>query len=197
MSTYGKRQDSIRQYTRPKKRYTYERITFDQYINYTKHPGNRRDSVVKRSSFIPYTLINGERYWILGSFWDYPRQILTDFGGSCQYDEQRKINLTPFGCATKELHEESKGVLTRPILAEFGDAPIEIYRGQAGRDIVYFVVIPLPLLETQRLIATINSTDYSQERLGPVDLYSESDILTKKYLTSKYLTDFVDYYGKM
>ena len=40
------------------------------------------------------------------------------------------------------------------------------------------------------------SKEYSKERLGPVDLYSESDILNKKYLTSNFLTDFVEYLRK-
>lgn len=197
MNGYGKRQESVKKYTKPKKRYKYQQIPFDEYMNYMDFWGNRGDALVKRSSFIPYTVQNGERVWILGSFWDYPRQILTDFGGSCQYENNKKINLTPLGCATKELHEESKGLLTRPILTNFGEIPLdkyEIYRGIAGREIVYFVLVPLNPNESEKLITKINQKDYSKERLGPVDFYTENDILSKRYLTTNYLTDFVDYY---
>ena len=192
MSSYYQRQELIKRYTKPKKRYDYRRIIFDEYMNYDKQP----DTVVRRSSYIPYTVINGEKYWLLGSFWDYPRQILTDFGGSCQYEGNKRINLSPFGCATKELHEESKGLLTRPVLAQIALANPDIYLGRKAKELVYFVFVPLTLEDAQILIGEINSKEYSKERLGPVDLYAESDILNRKYLTSNFLTDFVDYLRK-
>jgi hypothetical protein len=186
MSTYDQRRQLIRKYTKPNRRYNYKIVSFNDYMSYD-------GSTVRRSSFIPYTFINGERYWLLGSFWDYPRQILTDFGGSCQYEDKKRLNLSPFGCAIKELHEEGKGLLTKPVLAQIALDDSITYLGQKNNERIYFTMVPLSLEEAKNLIIDINNKDYSKERLGPVDLYSESDLLSKKYLTSNFLTDFVDY----
>src|SRR5680860_487002 len=101
-------------YTIPRVRYRYERVSWEIFLD------NTYDTYkTVRSSFIPYTVINDEYYWLLGSFFDYPRDILADFGGSCiVFDppvkylqkgaRQMRNYQHAFGCAMLELNEESK-----------------------------------------------------------------------------------------
>ena len=92
------------QFTVPKVKYEYKIVPWEVFLDNT-YTGYK--SV--RSSFIPYVFINNEKYWLLGSFHDFPKDILMDFGGSCilwdpprQYAQgkhQEKHYQHQFGCA--------------------------------------------------------------------------------------------------
>jgi len=194
-----------KKYTLPRKRYQYSTITWNEYMS-NKYDG--LDTV--RSSFIPYVIDGGKKYWILGSFHDYPNDILTDFGGSCKlFDpprqflkrgEQQHINFQhQFGCAMLEVNEESKGLLSQPILKSLGTnntKDFKIYKGvhRRDREKLYFFFISLELDEMVNTVDSINkSPSITKEKFGPVDFYEESDILERKFRTSRNLTDFLDY----
>ena len=77
---YESIEDKIDFYTRPQYEndfYEYEISDWNSYMEDSVYP---KYSTV-RSSFIPYTVIYNEKYWVLGSFQDFPNEILADFGG--------------------------------------------------------------------------------------------------------------------
>ena len=191
-------------FTFPKTRYRYEPVPWEVFMDntYTTYK-------TVRSSFIPYVMQDDQRYWILGSFYDFPRDILMDFGGSCiVYDPPRKF-LCPgqrqmrnyqhqFGCAMLELNEESKGLLVKPILRSLGANPVTVYRGIDDRykEFVWFVMVQLNYEEVKDIGSRFAEAPYiTGEKLGPIDFYNELDILDPngKYRTSRNLTDFVNY----
>ena len=183
----------IIKYTQPKIKYEYSTITWDDYMR-NKYDGYK----TIRSSIIPIASINDKTHWLLGSFHDYPRYICMDFGGSCIIEEGREINRQfPFGCAINELHEESKGLLTQVILKNIGITDpnqLHIYVGKARRPEtkVFFFFVPVDYEEIKSIIDIFNSTPDIDEKLGPIDFYSEEDIFTSKILTTHHLTDFID-----
>lgn len=193
------KQRKIESYTIPKKTYNYSNATWDDYIS-NKWDGYR----TIRSSIIPITVIDGKTYWILGSFHDYPRYILTDFGGNCVLQEGKETNRqTAFGCAILEVHEESKGLLTQMILRNIGlieKQTMEIYIGKINNsrrgqdDKVYFFFVPVNYEEIKQVIETFNSTSDISEKFGPLDFYEEEVLLSKtekQFLTSFNLTDLI------
>lgn len=187
----------IKRYTQPKKRFKYNRISWDSYIR-DEYDGYQTE----RSSFIPVTRINYQTYWLLGSFHDYPKEICMDFGGSCLLRQGKERNRqSPFGCAISELHEESKGLLTQNILKNIGILKKDSFHIYVGKDSlskikVFFFFIPFDYNETKNLINTFNTTPDVKEKLGPMDIYLEKDILNQKCLTTNYLTDFVNFLKK-
>ena len=204
--TSARRKESAEErYTIPRKKYDYKKVSWDEYMS------NTYDGLVTiRSSFIPYSVKNGKTYWLLGSFHDYPRDILADFGGSCiiydppmQYlrkgENQIKNYQHQFGCAMLEVFEESKGFLTQPILKSLGENDKNkfiIYKGENRRDRekIYFFFVPLNYNEIDNMLNTINTTRSStKERFGPIDFYLESEMYSRKYRTSRNLTDFLDW----
>ena len=161
-----------------------------------------------RSSFIPYVTINNERYWVLGSFHDFPKDILMDFGGTCiiwdppkkllsRGQQQKSHYQHQFGCAILELQEESKGLLVKPVLKSLGTQPIDVFLGTNDfhKEYVWFVMVPLDYQEVKNIVNIFDKTvDVNKaEKLGPMGIYKESDILNKKFRTSRNLTDFVNY----
>ena len=193
-------------YTTPKVRYRYELTNWNDYMA-NKYDGYRNI----RSSFIPVTTINDETYWLLGSFWDYPNDILADFGGSCKMWEppaikgkpvpksQERNRQAPFGCAMIELHEESKGLLDQPILRSLGILDkngFQIYQGKDDRrkEKVYFMFIPLNYEEVKD-IPTIFETlpNPETEKFGPLGFYKETDILQNKFRPTRNLQDFINF----
>lgn len=190
-------------YTIPRSTYRYEQVSWEVFMDNT-YDGYK--SV--RSSFIPYVIANGEYYWLLGSFYDFPRDILTDFGGSCIiFDPPKKYHQMggkqfrhyqhAFGCAMLELNEESKGLLVKPVLASLGTNQITVYRGTNDKykEYVWFIMVPLDYQIVKPIMDRfIHTPDISiDEKLGPLDLYRVSDILSGKHRTSRNLTDFVNY----
>ena len=200
------RQQRIKKYTEPKIRYRYRRMSWDNYIS-DEYTGYR----TVRSSIIPVTTINGETYWLLGSFWDFPKEILTDIGGACKMWEPKAIKGQPpprkqernrksnFGCAIIELYEESKGLLVKPVLKFLGSLDnddIYIYEGidYKQKERVIFIFVPLDYNEIRFIPEQfISLPDPIYEKLGPIDFYAEEDILAKRYYTSRNLTDFVNF----
>lgn len=182
-------------YTIPKIRYEYDEVSLETFM------GNKYDGFITvRSSIIPYVIVNDEIYWILGSFHDYPRDILMDFGGRCLISSQheRKNYQHQFGCAMLELNEESKGLLVKPVLASMGTNEIFIYRGRDNyhKEYVWFVMVQLDYDEVKPLVDRFESTLYVHEgeKLGPLGFYKESDIISNNHRTSSNLTDFINYY---
>ena len=183
----------IKLYTSPKKNFDYQMISWDQYIR------NEIDGYMVRSSIIPVTSIRGRTYWLLGSFHDYPREIVADFGGNCFIKEGSAATETPFGCAIRELNEESKGLLTQVILKNIGlldSKSFHIYLGKFRKQRVVFFFVPFVMGEVENIIKQFNEMPDIDEKLGPLDLYLEMDIFDQKYLTSNYLTDFVNFLKK-
>ena len=197
------------QYTVPRIRYNYERVSWETYMQ------NKYDGYLTvRSAFIPYVIIDNERYWLLGSFHDYPGDILMDFGGNCivwdpprsqlKRNQRQKRNYQhQFGCAVLELNEESKGLLVKPVLSSLGNPynqdNILIYRGTSHhkKEHVWFVMVPINYEEAMNVIQifpTIKLLNY--EKLGPLGIYRERDILAKYHRTSRNLTDFVDFFSE-
>lgn len=200
------REDQIRAYTTPKIRYNYRKLSWDDYIS-NRYNGYRTE----RSSIIPVTRIGEEIHWLLGSFWDFPKEILSDFGGNCRTWEppakkgqprprdQERNRQAPLSCSTIELWEESKGLLVKPVLKALGSLPnndIYIYEGLDGRkkERVIFMLLFINYDEISNIpyeFETIKDNRF--ERLGPLDFYKEEDLLRGKYLTSRNLTDFINF----
>lgn len=194
------------QYTIPKVKYTYRPVEWEVFL------ANIYDGYkTVRSSFIPYVVIGEERYWLLGSFHDFPRDILMDFGGSCIiWDPPKKIARRrsiqqkayfqhQFGCAMLELNEESKGLLVQPVLRSLGTVKPDVYRGTNTnrKEYVWFVMVQLNYKEIANIEAEFEGAPLvlKGEKLGPLGFYKESDILRPDgpYRTTRNLTDLVNY----
>ena len=191
-------------YTIPRVRYKYKPVSWEVFMS-NIYDGYK----TVRSSFIPYIIKNNEKYWILGSFHDFPKDILMDFGGSCiiwdppkksRHRERRRYYQHQFGCAMLELNEESKGLLVKPVLRSLGEKTPIIYRGTDfnRKEDVWFVMVKLDYDDLKGIGKEFDEAPYvlKGEKLGPVDFYRESDIIDPdgKYRTSRNLTDFIDYY---
>ncbi len=193
-------------YTEPKIKYKYRRMNWGEYIS-DDYKGYR----TIRSSIIPVTTIKDKTYWLLGSFWDFPKEILTDMGGMCKMwdpkgikgqrppKDQEKNRKSNFGCAIIELHEESKGLLVKPVLRSLGsldNKDIYIFEGidYNAKERVIFIFAPLKYDEIKDFPEIfLELEDSIYEKLGPIDFYLEQDILDKQVKTSRNLTDFVNY----
>ena len=191
-------------YTTPKVNYEYQTVSWEEFMadRYTGYKS-------VRSSFIPTVIKDGERHWLLGSFHDFPNEILMDFGGSCvKWDPPRKYsqgqnqskNLQhQFGCAMLELNEESKGLLVQPVLHSLGTVKPVVYRGtdRNRSEYVWFVLVQLPYEKVVNIPAEFLVAPYVHEgeELGPLGFYKESDILGANFQhrTSQNLTDFINY----
>ena len=190
------------EHTVPRFTYQYEQVSWEVFMDNT-YDGYK----TVRASFIPYVKHQEEEYWLLGSFYDFPRDILTDFGGSCiifdpppQYlkpgGKQFRYYQHAFGCAVLELNEESKGLLVKPILAALGTQEIIVFRGTDNKrkEYIWFILIPLDYAILRSVIDKFESTiNITEEKLGPLDLYKLSDIINRKFRTSRNLTDFVNF----
>lgn len=188
-------------FTIPKINYKYSPVSWELFLN------NIYDGYTTvRSSFIPYVVIDNEKHWLLGSFHDFPRDILMDFGGSCiiysqgknyQYSQGKNYQ-HQFGCAMLELNEESKGVLVQPVLKSLGEKKPIIYRGvnTKVKEYVWFIMVELNYNMVKDIPIKFLKAPYvlKGEKLGPLDFYKESDIVSK-YRTSRNLTDFMRYYN--
>ena len=188
--------------TVPRFTYQYQQVSWEVFMDNT-YDGYK----TVRASFIPYVTHNKEEYWLLGSFYDYPKDILTDFGGNCiifdpptKYlqpgDRQFRYYQHAFGCAVLELNEESKGLLVKPVLASLGTHEITVYRGtdDKRKEYVWFLMVPLDYTTIRLIIDKFEFTSQiTDEKLGPLDLYRLSDIINRKFRTSRNLTDFVNF----
>lgn len=188
------------EYTIPKVKYTYEKVSWETFMN-----NNYNGYKTIRSSFIPYIMINDESYWILGSFVDFPNDILTDFGGSCivydppikylrKHEKQTRNYQHSFGCAMLELNEESKGLLVKPVLKSLPRDDTLIYRGvdRQRKEYVWFVFVNVDYEEAKLAIANFDrAPDVVIEKFGPINFYRGKDVIEGKHRTSRNLTDFI------
>lgn len=177
--------------------YQYQTATWNEYMLDLPRP--YYTSI--RSSFIPYTIINHEKYWLLGSFQDFPREVLADFGGKCiikskgrKYTDLQK----PFGCAMLEVHEESKGLLDRAIMKSLANYQPEIYLGvnHEYKAKVWFIQLYIEPVEAQYVVNNFRqASKVVSENFGPMDLYLYQDVLMAKdgIVTTHNLTDFLNY----
>ncbi len=204
LTTEPKEQRPGDNYTRPKVKYEYRNVTWEEFIS-DRYTGYK--SV--RSSFIPIVIIDEERHWLLGSFHDFPNDILMDFGGSCiKWDPPRKYahgrtqskNFQhQFGCAMLELNEESKGLLVQPVLHSLGTNKPVVYRGtnRDRKEYVWFVLVQLPYEKVTNIPHEFEVSPYvhEEEKLGPLGFYKEREILGKNFQhrTAQNLTDFINY----
>ena len=198
-------QRNIDNWTIPRVKYEYEIVPWEVFLDNT-YTGYK--SV--RSSFIPYVTIDNKKYWLLGSFHDYPRDILMDFGGSCviwdpprehaQGKHQQQHYQHQFGCAMLELNEESKGLLVQPVLRSLGTVKPVVYRGtdHRNKEYVWFVMVPLPYEVIKNIPAEFETAPYvlKTEKLGPLGFYQESKLLNNNYRSARNLTDFINYLSK-
>lgn len=184
-------QAEINWYTDPatrKRQYEYQRIypgDYDKVLNSTD---------IQRASYIPYIVMNGERFWLLGSFHDFPH-IKTDFGGTCE----KKYRETTYECANRELAEETRGVLLEPLKQTFEEEGGIVYLGQTKKESVLFILVDItnhisriedmPLLRYKIDIAPPIGT----EKYGPLGLYTERALVAGDILTAYNLTDFLTY----
>lgn len=195
--------DDGSEYTQPKTEYYYEKVPWEAFLDNT-YTGYK----TIRSSFIPFVKRNGKCYWVLGSFHDYPKDILTDFGGSCihwdpprQYiqkgQKQMRNYQHQFGGAMVELYEESKGLLVQPVLGSLAKNKPKVFRGtdDIKKEYVWFVMVELDYENIKNIGKQFQKTPYvsEDEEFGPIDFYEESHILTGKYRSSRNLNDFINF----
>lgn len=195
----------------PSVNFNYQFINMESMLDYNKYCLKNEYKLV-RSSIIPFVKINGENYWLLGSFHDYKdpnNLILADFGGKCEkIDEKQKNILTleledekiyyfscqALNCALRELNEESRGVLTEIVNEEIQNSKnIVLFEGThyKKKEMVTFLFMFLDYEKVKDVPNKFNLVPKKGEKLGGLNFYRQSDILNKKYRTSKNLTDLI------
>ena len=205
----GRKMTKVEDYTIPITKYKYRKLSWDDYMS-NRYNGYR----TVRSSIIPVTYSEEKNLWLLGSFHDYPKDILADFGGSCvmwepparkgeSVSRQEKNRQSPFGCVMIEIYEESKGLLVKPILKALGSFQnkfINIWEGldYKRKERVIFTFVPVNYDELLGIPYKFSKlSDNSYEKLGPLDFYSEDDIFNRKWKLTRNLSDFVDFLNKL
>lgn len=190
----------IRWYTDPTFRPKNNILRYRKLQNPEKYINNRSEKL-SRASYIPYIKDEeGEKYWLLGSFHDFP-EIKVDFGGQCERFE------TALDCATRELGEETHQILTPDIISIIvGDGKYDVYRGYNTSGVVkIFIMLDITdrlddLDEVQRRIDIATPAD-EREKFGPLGFYQERELFkgldhknNTKIYTSLALTDFIRNY---
>lgn len=198
----AQREKKIIHYTTPRQSFVYKRIPFEDYMSKSKD-----DYATTRSGIIPLVAYNGITYWLLGSFHDYPGEILMDFGGGTVIEEKIKGKWEanrqyPFGAAMLELEEESRGVLTLPVMkglgAYKGKTNIIVYEGKdpSRKEKVYFLIVPIDPVDGLAAPEKFNQAPSRGENFGPMGLYPEIEVIDGKYKTTHVLTGFLEYMKK-
>lgn len=198
---FPNKDSQIKWYTDP-----YYRITpFDKYNRNFYHYKKacpkeiyRRYEKLQRASIIPYIKYKGLKYWLLGSFNDYP-EVKTDFGGKC--DQENTANM----CSIRELSEETRGVLSGPIEEAIKDGLSIVYRGRnIDNRYTFFILVDvsnrldaLNKIQTNIEKAAIN--DPKGEEFGPIGFYRDTELFKgtdhksgEKIYTTFALTDFIN-----
>lgn len=198
----GKRKGSpsnLRKWTIPEVNYVYRELPYTGINgNYGENDKSQKDYKMLRSSIIPIINMDGENYWLLGSFHDYVGigdPILTDFGG-----RKEKKTETPLDCALRELKEESKGLLTEPVLKALSykgnDRKVTVFEGRddENKQKIYFFIVVLNYNDVKDIPKRFEKVPYlTKEKLGPINFYPQNSIRSRGLRTSKNLTDFVSY----
>ena len=146
-------------------------------------------SKLKRASYIPYIRFNNDMFLLLGSFIDFP-QIKVDFGGKCTYklpDGTMRKDKNPYQCATRELNEETHGVLVDPVIFALNRDRATVYKGvNRFGDINFFILIEMTghLKQLDEVQDRINYnklydpvlSDSPDEEFGPLGFHRVSEI---------------------
>lgn len=180
------------------------------------------DENVRRSSFVPYIIHEGKRWWLLGSFHDIP-EIKTDFGGACEQTENGIED--PVVCALRETREETIGTLNTYIHDALLQGNYTIYKGKnvsnnkKYRNRVQFITVVnvtknnnygLALddiykirfeitMKTKELRKSQDDKLELDQKFGFLNFYKEADIIRGKdsrnnepIWTTLYLADFIN-----
>jgi len=202
-------------WTLPTIRYKYKQLKKEEYYKLLREDEEERKEKknikVVRASFLPmvrmYRNENGrekmENYYFLGNFHDYEdtdMPILADFGGKCENKDRNFLE-----CAKRELGEESKHLLDDVINEElklFDEDfdRIEVYEGREEKSdemVIFFVL----LLEKdydffEKINIEFKELPRGKEFFGAPALYKQKDVKSRKYRTSKNLTDFVSFLNR-
>jgi hypothetical protein len=193
----------------PSKNFDYKISNMNNMLDYDKYCSKNNGKIV-RSSIIPFVKINGENYWLLGSFQDYTdpnNLILADFGGSCEKQDETKINplgfkkealyfsCKAFNCAFRELKEESRNVLTEIVKENIQDFNnVIVFEGTHYKrnEKIFFMFLFLDYDKVKDVPEKFKNTkETGEEKLGNLEFYKQKDIFSRKYRTSKNLTDLV------
>ena len=175
----------------PQYRYKYKEVSWEDYCE---------DKNVWRSGVIPVVKIDGFNYWLLGSFHDYENTnnpILSDFGGACE--EKDKGRCTAYSCARREMLEETKNLLPGLVHAAISRGDVAILKGENldFKESIYFIFVELEYEDVKDISEQFKNKEWPKENFGNLGFYSQKDIKSGKYRTSKNLTDFLDYLGKV
>ena len=176
--------------------YRYKRVSPDEIYKFQPK--------VRRSSYIPYIVDKSEIYWLLGSFIDFP-EIKVDFGGKCN---EKK----PYDCSTRELKEETHGVLVKPIHQALKDNRATVFKGTNKKGATTFFIMvnmtdhldELDEIQKEINIASVYKPVVTDEDFGPLGFYNEKDIYKgvdrktgKNIYTAFTLTDFISKFRLM
>ncbi len=187
-------------WTLPSISYDYSEVSLESVIKMKSS-----ENIIYRSSFIPVTIINGEYYWLLGSFHDYPDNILSDFGGKYEKYDKNIIE-----CASRELNEESLGVLSSYVSDAIKNPKnLAIFKGtnEKTKTELYFTFVYIAYknikdvpknfeIKQKRKIEEDKHEKKSSEKFGNMNFYKQSDIHNFNYMLSKNLTDLILFFNK-
>jgi len=173
----------------PQDNYKYKEVPWNEYCN---------DKNLFRSGVIPIVKINGLNYWLLANFHDYEgtdNPILSDFGGRCE-DRDRNGICPAADCMLRELHEESKSLLTQKVKKSMEQGNLAILKGEnyyRREPNIYFVFVELDYEKVKNINEEFKAKPWPKENFGSLGFYRQKDVKSGKYRTSKNLTDLLDY----
>lgn len=179
-------------------KYNEIKITEDNFSDYCNTDPKYK---LIRSSIIPIVKIDGENYWMMGSFHDYENTnnpILTDFAGSCEKKDLKNI-CPALHCAFRELSEETKGLLDEIIQKAMSEVKnVACFQGvnEKKKEKLFFMFVSLDydtVKDIPDLFLKTDRLDHNGENLGKIGFYKQTDIKKYKYRTAKNLTDFIGY----
>ena len=177
----------------------WEIASFDDFIM-----PDPKKNITTRSGCIPYTIMEHEAYWLLGSFPD-DQKTLTDFGGSCgvlgsvepTLRKPPRVNYQlPLGCVLQEIAEESRLLLVRPILKSLGTREPIVYLGKKGhysniKSQIWMLFVYIEPEEASDFILNFEpEVPDADEKFGPVNLYRAQDVIDGKYKVSPNIEEF-------
>lgn len=177
----------------PQDNYKYNEVSWDTYC---------KDKNVLRSGVIPIVKIDGLNYWLLGNFHDYEETdmpILSDFGGRCEEKDVKGI-CPAADCMLRELHEETKGLLSYKVKESMEQGNLAVLKGTnyyRGPN-VYFVFVELDYEDVRNISEEFKKKPWESEsgkteNFGSLGFYRQKDVKSGRYRTSKNLTDLLDY----
>lgn len=173
------------------------KIARSSFIPVTKMPQISEVSKMSQMSQMPQVTqnpeINNHYYWLLGSFVDYPNEILSDFGGTFE-----KKDCDFLQCALRELKEETHDLLNPYILQSYKNPKnVAVFKGvnHLKKLQIFFIFVYIPYTKIEHIpneFKILNkSSSKSKEQFGELNFYRQTDIHNFKYKLSKNLTDLI------